>query len=136
MPLTITQPPGGIFSSLDAGSTAAAPAVNTVICDSGVLSGPHSYKVVVVTYQVGTVDANQANVFINVGGINTAGIISAGTTIGRLQSTGVQSQQVFRVMVLSGQRVYVCTGNSAGGAGSIYTASMTLTQLPALYSIP
>lgn len=140
MPLSIVQPSGGVYSSLDAGGTSAAPAANTLICDSGALAGAAgqatAYKIVVVTYQVGTPDTNQANILVNIGGTNTAGIISGGLTIGKLQSNPIQSQQIFRAIVSSGQHIYICTGNAVGGAGAIYTAAMSVTRLPSLYAIP
>lgn len=139
MALTISQPAGGIMSSLDAGSVTSGSA-NQVICDSGALAAgngePWTYLVLVNTFQSGTVDANTFNIYVNVGGTNTAGIISGGNTIGRLLSTAgpSPSQQKFRVSVTSGQHVYVCVGNTAPGAGSIYNASMSVTRAYIKYS--
>jgi len=136
MALTVTPLAGGIGSTIVAGSTAAAPAANTVIVDSGVMgasnSQPITYMVSVISGQQGTPDTNYANIFVN---INTAATspVTAGTTIGTLTSfPATQSggtAQRFKVTLQPGQRILLCVGNTAGGAGSIYSAGMTLTRL-------
>lgn len=139
MALTIAQPSGGVLSSLDAGSVTSG-AQNQVICDSGPLAAgngePWAYKVVVTTLQSGTVDSNLTNMLVNIGGTNTAGIISAGVTIGKLNTLAVYVQQMLRVLISSQQHVYVVIGNVTPGAGSIYNASMSVTRLYNKYGDP
>ena len=138
MPLTIAQSTGGVTSSLDAGAITSG-AANQVVTDSGALGAGNlegiSYKVTSNSYQTGTQDNNNANLLVNIGGTNTAGIISAGVTIGKLQSGPVFSSQVFRVNVANGQHVYICIGNTSPGASSVYNASMSITRLPDKYAI-
>lgn len=137
MPLTIAQPPGGVTSSLDAGAVTSGTA-NQVVCDSGPLGAGNnetvSYIITTNSFQTGTADTNQANLLLNIGGTNTAGIISGGLTIGKLQSGTVFSQQRFRVSVANGQHVYICIGNTTPGASSVYNASMSVTRAWQKYS--
>lgn len=137
MPLVTSQPTGGITSSLDAGAV-TAPLINQMIADSGPLGAgnnqPASYIVTTNTFQTGTVDANGANLLLNIGGTNTAGIISGGLTIGKLQSGSVFSQQRFRVSVQNGQHVYICVGSTNAGASAVYNASMSLSKAANSYS--
>lgn len=131
MALTVNQSPQGVTSSIDCGY-ASAPAANTILCDSGPLSAgnnqPMSYFVIVATHEDGTVDATKNNMFLNVGGTNTGGVLSGGTTLGALSSANAPVWMKMRVSVQPGQHIYVCTGNSAGGAGSIYIASLSCTR--------
>lgn len=139
MALSIIQPSGGVTSSLDAGSVASG-AANQVLCDSGPLAAgnaePLPYLISVVTFQSGTVDTNLANILCNIGGTNTAGIISVGTTIGKLSSVSTLMPQRFRVNISAGQHVYICIGNATPGASSVYNASMTVTRLISAYTSP
>lgn len=131
MALSIVQPQGGVTSSLDAGSVTSG-AANQMIADSGPLAAgdgePWTYMIEVTTFQSGTVDANGANIYVNIGGTNGGGIISAGLTIGKLQSAATFSPQKFRVNVQSLQHVYIVIGNTVPGAGSIYNAAMSVTR--------
>lgn len=137
MPLTIAQPGGGVTSSLDAGSVTAG-LLNTMITDSGPLAAgntePVTYIFEASTFQTGTVDTNGANMLLNIGGTNTAGVISAGLTIGKLQSAAVLSLSRFRVSVTSGQHVYITVGNTNAGAGAVYNAAMSVTRAFNRYS--
>jgi hypothetical protein len=133
MALTIANAPAGVTSNITAGAvTSGAP--HQLICDSGALAAgdgePATWLVIVNTLQGGTVDVNLTNILINIGGTNTGGIISGGTTIGPLMSTTGPSptQQMFRLSVGNGQHVYLVIGNAAPGGGSIYVASMSLTR--------
>lgn len=139
MALSIAQPSGGVTSALDAGAVTTG-AVNQLICDSGPLAAgngePWSYKISAVTFQGGTVDTNQANMLVNIGGTNTGGIISGGLTIGKLLSVAALSFQFFRVSVTSGQHVYIVIGNTTPGVASVYNASFTVTRLQLKYGDP
>jgi hypothetical protein len=136
MALTIAQPSGGVFSSLDAGALSSG-AQNQIIADSGALAAgnnePWAYRCVVVSFQAGTVDTNLANLLLNVGGTAASNIVSGGITIGKLQSGAVASRQEFRVSVQSGQHVYVVVGNTTPGASSTYCASLSVTRLLSKY---
>lgn len=137
MALTIANPPGGVNSILMAGATAAAPAANTVIVDGGVLGAgnqtPSTWLFSVLTGQTGTPDGNTANILFNFGGTNTGGVISGGTTYGPLTSFSAANggtPQSFRFSVpAGGVHIYFCTGNSAGGAGAIYSVGVSITRL-------
>ena len=139
MPLTITQNSGGVGSSLDAGSVIAG-AINQIIADSGALNAGNSeavsYKINLNSYQSGAPDGQNANILVNIGGTNTAGIVSGGQTIGKIQSGPVFSQQTIRVSITQGQHVYVCVGNTAGGAGAVYNVSLSVTRMPDKYQVP
>lgn len=135
MALTIANVQSGITSLVTAGSTSAAPAANTVIVDAGTLPAgdqtPTTYMVSVITGQTGTVDANPTNILINVGG--TGNPVTGGTTYGPLTSFSAANggtAQTFRVSIpAGGARLVICVGNTAGGAGSIYNAGVSITRL-------
>lgn len=139
MPLAISQNSGGVGSSLDAGSVTSG-AINQVVCDSGALNAGNqeavSYKINVNSYQSGTVDGQNSNLLVNIGGTNTAGIVTLGQTIGKLQSGPVFSQQTIRISITQGQHIYVCIGNSAPGVASTYNASISITRMPDKYQVP
>lgn len=138
MPLTISQNLGGVGSSLDAGALTGG-AINQVVCDSGALPANNlesqAYKITVNSYQSGTPDGNNANLLVNIGGTNTAGIISGGLTIGKLQSGPVFSSQSIRVVISPGQHMYICVGNTVPGGTTTLNASISVTRLPDKYSL-
>lgn len=129
MPLTFTPSLGGLNSIAVAGSTTAAPAINTTVCTATTPDATNAqaategtaYKVSVLTYQTGTVDTNTANMFLTVNGVAVWTLLSTNIAGG--------NAQVGRVVVPAGSSVAVVTGNTAGGAGSIYNASLILTRL-------
>lgn len=131
MALTIARSTGGIASPLDAGAVTSG-AANQVICDSGAVANgnaqPNACIIDVSTLQAGTVDTNRANIYINVGGTNAAGIISGGVTYGPLLSTANTTRQRFRLPVADGQHVYVVVGNTTPGVGSVYCATLSVTR--------
>jgi hypothetical protein len=135
MALTIANVQSGITSLVTAGSTSAAPAANTVIVDAGTLPAgdqtPTTYMVSVITGQTGTVDANPTNILINVGG--TGNPVTGGATYGPLTSFSAANggtPQTFRVSIpAGGARLVICVGNTAGGAGAIYNAGVSITRL-------
>src|SRR6266852_3384835 len=131
MALTIQQSPGGVSSSIDSGAV-PAPAVNQIIADSGPLSASNgetiSYVVDVTTFVTGTAEPALTNMLINVGGTNTAGIISVGQTLGKLHSSTQFVQKRMRVNVQNGQHVYIVSGNTASAGGSIYNASLSVSR--------
>jgi len=125
----------GVQSLITAGATAAAPAANTVIVSLGTLaagnSTPTMFFVSVITGQTGTPDTNTANILVNVGGSGNP--VTGGTTYGPLTSlpaTSGGTAQQFRLLIpVGGAAVVICVGNTAGGAGAIYTAGVTVTRL-------
>jgi hypothetical protein len=139
MPLSIANVLGGVTSTVVAGSTTATPAANTLICDSGPLPAGDgescSYMVSVISGQQGTPDTNYTNVLINVGGSGSP--VTGGVTYGPLTSFPATASggttQRFRVNITNGQHVLLCVGNTAGGAGAIYSAGMTITRLKDKY---
>lgn len=142
MALTIANVLGGITSTIVAGSTAAAPAANTVIVDSGLLPAgdntPVTYLFSVITGQTGTPDTNSTNILVNVGGSGNP--VTGGTTYGPLTSfPSTQSggtAQRFRITIpVGGAHVYIIVGNTAGGAGAIYNAGVTITRIHDAYAV-
>lgn len=140
MALTVTPVLGGVTSTLVASQTTAAPAANTLIVDSGILpagdGNPVTYMVSVISGQQGTPDTNYANIFVNINTVNTSPV-TTGTTIGTLSSfPATQSggtPQRFKVTLSAGQRILLCVGNTAGGAGAIYAAAMSICKLSDAY---
>lgn len=140
MALTIANVLGGINSTIIAGSTSAAPAANTVIVDSGLLPAgdqtPVTYMFSVITGQSGTPDSNATNILVNVGG--TGNPVTGGTTYGPLTSFPVTQSggtaQRFRLTIpVGGAHVFIVVGNTAGGAGAIYNAGVTITRCKDAY---
>lgn len=131
MALTIAQSTGGVNSSIDSGAV-TSPAISQVIADSGALSAgnnePISYVVDVTTFVTGTAEPNLANMLINVGGTNAAGIISGGITLGKLHSSSQFVQKRMRVNIQNGQHVYIVAGNATPTSGSIYNASLSVSR--------
>jgi len=133
MALTVTQSPGGVTSALDSGSV-TSPAANQVLCDSGPLGavgGPAAtYVLQIGTILSGTADAagGGANIFVNVGGTNAAGIISGGQTIGDLLSLPTFCLQRMRVNVPGGSHIYICVGNTVPTAGAVYSATLAASR--------
>lgn len=131
MPLTVAQSPGGVNSSIDSGAV-TTPAVNQVIADSGALGASNnetvSYVVDVTTFVTGTAETNLTNMLVNVGGTNTAGIISGGITLGKLHSSSQFVQKRMRVNVKNGDHVYIVAGNATPTTGSIYNASLSVSR--------
>lgn len=142
MALSVTPVLGGVYSTIVAGQTGTAPAANTVIVDSGILPAgdgtPMAYMVSVISGQQGSPDANGSNIFVNINTVATSPVV-AGKTIGTLTSfPATQSggtAQRFRVIVDGTTRILLCVGNSAGGAGAIYSAGMTITRLSDPYCV-
>lgn len=112
---------GGATSSGDAGSS-AAPLAGATVCSVTNCNGPWFYEINVVTYQTGTVDANGANMQL----------MHGTSVVSLLLSTSVESKQVFRVLVASGETVAVKVVANAG-AGSIYNASISVTRVAYQY---
>lgn len=129
MPLTFTPSLGGLSSIAVAGATGAAPAANTTICTATTPDATNAqaaaegtvYKVSVLTYQLGTPDANYNNMFLTVNGIAVWTLLATNIAGG--------NAQVGRIVVPAGASVAVVTGNAAGGASAIYAASLILTRL-------
>jgi hypothetical protein len=136
MALTIANVLGGATSDIVAGATGAAPAANALIVDSGLLPAgdqePVVYLVSVLSGQVGTPDTNYANILVNVGGSGNP--VTGGTTYGPLTSLPATQSggapQRFRVTIpIGGAHILICVGNTAGGAGAIYVAGITVSRL-------
>jgi hypothetical protein len=113
---------GGIADTVSAaGSTAAAPAANTVIAQVPNLV-PGVYRVTTVTYESAAPDANPANIQLLAGGqIKGAALPSTATPL---------STPFPRVTVPAGASTIVLrTGGAVGGAGSVYTGVISATRL-------
>src|SRR6266498_531177 len=131
MALTIAQSPGGVNSSIDSG-VVTTPAVSQLIADAGPLSASNnetiSYVVDVTTFVSGTAESALTNRLINIGGLNTAGIISGGITLGKLHSSTQFVQKRMRVNIKNGDHVYIVAGNTTPTTGSIYNASLSVSR--------
>lgn len=133
MALVIAQSPGGITSAIDSGSF-TSPVANRVICDSGPLGTAGgqaaTYILQISTVLTGTADAAGGgnNIAVNIGGTNTANVISGGQTIGDLLSLPLVVFARMRVTVPGGAHVYICVGNNTPTAGAIYNATLSATR--------
>jgi hypothetical protein len=113
---------GGLADSvLAAGATAAAPASGTTVATIPAAQLPAGvYSVQVTSYETGTIDANPVNMTLRRGA----------TPIGPLASTAVVTQVTRERVTLDGSSALtVVVGAAAGGAGSVYVASLAATQI-------
>lgn len=109
--------PGGIADSITASGVAAAPALGGTVVDLGTLEAGF-YRFELITFEVGTVDTLQKNMQL----IN-------GTAKTDLLSTAVGARLVIPRVSIVASAVTKIIAIAAGGAGSVYCASISATRI-------
>jgi hypothetical protein len=106
-------------TQLASAATAAAPASGATVATINAGLGDGTYQITVETQESGTVDANAAN----------ANLKHGSTVVGALPTTGSARRTIVQRELKNADTISVVVGASAGGAGAVYGASITLDRL-------
>lgn len=102
-----------------AAAAAAAPASAAVVTSITVADGDGLYEIRARTREAGTVDANSANFQLKHGA----------TVVGALLSMAEPDEALVTRELKTGDVISIVVGAAAGGAGSIYAASLVVQRV-------
>lgn len=106
-------------SQAAAAATAAAPTSGTTVATLTVTGGDGVYDIAVESAESGTVDANPANMNLKHGS----------TVVSALLSTSTARRLVVQRKLAQSDVISVVVGGTNGGAGAVYSASITLDRI-------
>jgi hypothetical protein len=115
----------GIALTYSFSGAAAAPGAGAAVVASGTLPAG-TYAIEITTLQYGTVDANGLNMYLAGPAIRNG---VADSTKARLPSAATPITTVFERVTFDGATTVSIVALAAAGAGSVYAATVRLTQL-------